>query len=161
MPAGKSTVDASDRNLMRELAYANISEIEAAKLAQRKSKNDEVLNFARQMIDDHTKALDQLQQLAQQKGVQLPTEPDAKHKTMAKRLEAMSGAAFDREYLTKAGTSDHSQAHKLVTRVKAHAHDADLKQLASSLQPGIDHHLQMAKELSSGTHTSTGSSGSK
>lgn len=144
---------------MRELAYANISEIEAAKLAQSKSKNDEVLNFARQMIDDHTKALDQLQQLAQQKGVQLPTEPDAKHKAAAKKLEAMSGAAFDKEYLTKAGASDHVQASKLIARVKAHAHDADLKQLASNLQPGINHHLQMAKELKSGSTTSTGSSG--
>jgi putative membrane protein len=143
---------------MRELAYTNISEIEVAKLAQSKSKNDEVLNFARQMIDDHTKALDQLQQLAQQKGVQLPTEPDSKHKALAKRLGAMSGDAFDREYLSKAGLSDHSQAHKLVARVKAHAHDADLKQLATNLQPGIDHHLQMAKELKSGAATSTGSS---
>jgi putative membrane protein len=146
---------------MRELAYANISEIETAKLAQSKSKNDEVLNFARQMIDDHTKALDQLQQLAQQKGVQLPSEPDAKHKALSKRLEGLSGAAFDREYLAKAGTSDHTQAHKLVARVKAHAHDADLKQLADNLQPGIDHHLQMAKELKSSSQTSSGSSTGK
>jgi putative membrane protein len=146
---------------MRELAYANISEIDEAKLAQSKSKNDEVLNFARQMLDDHTKALDQLQQLAQQKGVQLPTEADAKHKAVEKRLQAMSGATFDREYLAKAGTSDHTQAHKLIARVKAHAHDADLKQLADNMQPGIDHHLQMAKELQSGSHTSSGSSTGK
>jgi putative membrane protein len=146
---------------MRELAYANLAEIDLAKLAQSKSKNDEVLNFARQMVDDHTKALDQLQQLAQQKSVTLPTELDAKHKAEQKRLQAMSGAAFDREYLAKAGVSDHNQAHRLVARVEANAHDADLKQLATKMQPGIDHHLQMAKELNSGKQTSTGSSGGK
>ncbi|HYD79041.1 MAG TPA: DUF4142 domain-containing protein [Paucimonas sp.] len=159
VPAGKPSVSASDRNLMRELAYANISEIEAAKVAQSKSKNDEVLNFARQMIDDHTQALDQLQQLAQQKNVQLPTEPNAKHKSMIKKLEAMSGDAFDREYLAKSGVSDHSQARKLVTRAKSRAQDADLKQLATNMESHINHHLQMARELRSGKATSTGSSG--
>ena len=51
------------------------------------------------MVDDHTKANDQLKQVASQKGVTLPSQPDAKDKAEKARLEKMSGAQFDKAYM--------------------------------------------------------------
>ncbi|HEX2529945.1 MAG TPA: DUF4142 domain-containing protein [Burkholderiaceae bacterium] len=146
----QASVSSSDRNLMRQLAYANLSEISVAKLAQEKSKNDDVRTFAQHMLDDHTKALEQLQQLAQAKGVQLPTEPDAKHKAMEKRLSALSGDAFDKRYMRDAGLTDHRNARRLVARASERAQDPDLKAMAQEQLPGIDQHLQMAQSIRSG-----------
>lgn len=162
--AAAASVSTGDRNLMRELAYANLSEIATAKLAQEKSKNDDVRTFAQRMLDDHTKALEQLQQLAQAKGVQLPTEPDARHKAMEKKLSALSGDAFDKQYLRDSGLADHRNARRLVARASNRAQDPDLKAMAKEQLPGIDQHMQMAQSIRSGkgiggTGSTGGSSG--
>jgi putative membrane protein len=146
--AAKNTVSRSDASLMRDLAQANISEIEAAKLAQSKTKNDQVKQFAQKMIDDHTKANQELEQLAQQKGVKLPTEPDMKHKASMKLLSALDGDKFDKRYMSQGGLSDHRNTHKLLARVQDRATDPDLKSLAAKLMPVVDQHLTMAQEIS-------------
>ncbi len=152
----------SDQKMMKDLAQANMAEIEAAKLAQQKSSNEEVKNFAQKMIDDHTKASDQLQQLAQAKNVTLPTDLDSKHKSEIKKLSALSGDKFDKRYMSQGGVSDHRQAHALLSRIEKSAKDSDLKTLASSLTPTVDEHWQMAKQIRSGkASTATGSSGTK
>ena len=51
------------------------------------------------MIDDHSKANDELKALAAQKGEVLPTELDASHKALQDRLSKLSGDAFDKAYM--------------------------------------------------------------
>lgn len=160
---GKSATALSltDRNLMDEIAYANLSEIEAGKMAQSKSTNDQVKNFAQRMIDDHTKAQQELQQLADAKGVKLPTEPDARHKAEAKKLQAMPEAQFDKQYIEQGGLTDHRKTHQLLSRVEARATDPDLKSLASKMLPTINQHLSMAQEVSGAKSGASGSSSMK
>jgi putative membrane protein len=154
-----ASVSAGDQKLMRELAYANLSEIEAAKLAQSKSQNEQVKSFAQKMIDDHTKAQAELQQLAQAKGVKLPDSPDVKHKVMATAMKALSGDTFDKRYLAQGGLQDHQAAHDLLQRTQSEATDPELKKLAAKMQPTVDKHLATAKQLQD-TQKSSGSSAS-
>jgi putative membrane protein len=158
---GSAALSASDQRLMKEIAQANVAEIETGKLAQQKSKNDEVKNFAQRMIDDHTKALQDLQQVAQAKGVTLPTKPDVKHLAMAKALSALSGDQFDRRYMAQGGLADHRQTHQLLQRAQR-ATDPDLKQAAAQTLPVVDQHLNMAQQLQASIKsggTSAGASG--
>jgi putative membrane protein len=140
-------VSRSDANFMRDIAYANLSEIAAAKLAQSKSQNDQVKSFAQKMMDDHTKAQDELNQLAQSKDVTLPTEPDAKHKAEAKVLEKMAPDKFDAMYTKEAGLNDHRKAHKLLEKVSKKAKDPDLKAYAEKTLGPVDDHLKMAQQM--------------
>ncbi|MDB5795623.1 MAG: hypothetical protein JWR25_2002 [Noviherbaspirillum sp.] len=157
------SVSKADAKMMRDMAYSNIAEVETGKLAQSKTKNEQVRTFAQKMIDDHSKAQSELQQLAQSKGVTLPTEPDAKHKKAAEKLGKLNGAAFDSAYMKQGGVNDHSDAHKLVQRVKTKATDPDLKALGDKMLPVIDEHLAMAKQsrgkASSGATGSSATSG--
>ncbi|MDB5765085.1 MAG: hypothetical protein JWQ21_4080 [Herminiimonas sp.] len=157
--AGSGTVSASDRNLMRELANANLSEIATAKLAQSNSKNEKVRTFAQKMVDDHTKALDDLTQLAQSKGVSLPAQPDSKHQAVAKKLGALSGDAFDRQYIAQAGVKDHRDTQRLLQRVSTRAGDTDLKAYAGKIRPTVDQHLTMAEQMRGGKQARAGSGG--
>jgi putative membrane protein len=160
--ATSGSVSKSDQKMMKDLAQANMAEIEAAKVAQQKSSSEEVKTFAQKMIDDHTKASDQLQQLAQAKNVTLPTDLDSKHKSEIKKLSALSGDKFDKRYMSQGGVSDHRKTHALLGRIEKNAKDSDLKTLASSLMPTVDEHWQMAKQIRSGkASTATGSSGTK
>ncbi|GAB2869545.1 hypothetical protein GCM10027277_43510 [Pseudoduganella ginsengisoli] len=138
----------ADQTMLKQMAQANIAEIEAGKIALQKSQNSEVKAFAQQMIDDHTKGLQEVQAVAQNKGVTLPTEPDAQHKAMAKKLNRLSGDAFDREYAAQAGVSDHKKTHAYVQKVQTDAKDADVKALAGKLEPTVAKHLSHVETLS-------------
>jgi putative membrane protein len=155
-----SSISKADKKMMTDLAHANISEIAAAKLAQSKTQNEEVKNFAQRMIDDHTKAQQALESLAQSKGVTLPKEPDTKHKATAKMLEALSGDTFDHRYIAEGGISDHKKTIKLLEKIQNKATDSDLKALASKTLPTVEEHLKMAQQIQSSNKNSKQSSNS-
>ncbi len=153
---GASKLNRADQKMVKDLAMANLAEIEAGRMAQSKSQNEQVKNFAQQMIDDHTKALGEVQQLAQAKGVALPTELDRVHKRKAERLGALSGDAFDRAYMTQAGVADHKKNHSMLRQAQEHAKDPDLKALAARTMPIVDQHLNSAQQLHKNTARGSG-----
>jgi len=145
--AATGTLSKSDQKILQGIAQANIDEVEAGKMAQSKSQNDQVKSFAQQMIDDHGKALADVQQLAKQKGVTLPTEPDAKHKAMAAKLDKMSGDAFDKAYMAQAGVADHKKVHAMLMKDEKSAKDPDVKALAAKMGPAVEQHLKSAEQM--------------
>ncbi|MET0320010.1 MAG: DUF4142 domain-containing protein [Duganella sp.] len=147
-PAG-GALDKADTARLVAIAQANIAEVEAGKMAVEKSSNPDVKAFAQMMIDDHTKGLEETQKVATAKNVTLPTEPDPAHKKMAAELKALSGAGFDSTYVAKAGVADHTKVHAALLKDMGAAKDADVKALATKLEPTVAHHLAMAKKLKS------------
>src|SRR3954470_4481707 len=89
----------SDARHLKRLAEANLAEIEAGKLATQNATNADVKKFAQQMVDDHGKQLQEIRKLAQARSVELPAAPDAKHQRGLEKLQALSGADFDRRYM--------------------------------------------------------------
>lgn len=144
--AGAGSISRADEKLMADIAQANLAEISTAKLAQEKSRNDQVKSFAQKMIDDHTKALDELKQLAQAKGISLPSEPGRQHKAMEKRLSSLSGDKFDKQYLEQAGDRSYKDTHKLLKRASNKAQDAELKNYASQMLGVVESHQPLAEE---------------
>lgn len=139
-------VSKGDLKIMRDMAHANLAEIETGKLALEKSPSPEVKKFAQQMIDDHTQARTELQTLAQSKGVNLPAKPDKKHQAMAKKLQAAKADEFDRMYMKQVGINDHQKTLKLLQSAQKDANDPDLKALATKMTPIVEEHLQMSKQ---------------
>ena len=156
MAASSAPLSRADRKMLMDFTQANMAEIEASRMAQQKSQNEQVKNFAQQMIDDHTKALGDAQQLAQAKGITLPTGLDRAHRARAKRLEGLSGEAFDRAYMAQAGVADHKKTHSMLRQGQARAKDPDLKALVARTLPVVSQHLNSATQLHS--HTARGSS---
>jgi putative membrane protein len=142
-----SKLDRSDRKMLQDLAQGNMAEVEAGKMALEKSQNAEVKKFAQQMVDDHGKALGEVQALATAKNVTLPDGPGAMAKTKATALKALSGNLFDKEYAKRAGVGDHESTVKLLQKIQKDGKDSDLKALASKMLPTVEQHLDMAKRL--------------
>lgn len=142
-----SKLDRGDRQLLEDLAQANMAEVDTGKLALEKSQNADVKKFAQHMIDDHGKALGEVQALAQAKNVKLPDGAGPVAKTKATALKALSGNTFDKEYTKHAGVGDHENTLKLLQKIQKDAKDADLKALAAKMQPTVEQHLGMAKQM--------------
>jgi len=139
-----------DLGFMRQAAHNGHAEVESSKLAQQKASSAQVKEFAKRMIDDHTKTNAELEKLATAKGVQLPKEPDAAQKSKMQALSALSGAEFDRQYVDQMGVTAHEQTIALFQRGASNARDPDLKAFASKTLPALQHHLEMARALKSG-----------
>ena len=141
-----SMVSRDDGKMMADLAHANIAEIETGKMALEKSQNPSVKKFAQHMVDDHTAALQELQTLAQAKGVKLPDSTDMQHKTLAVTLKAMTGNTFDNQYMKRAGVNDHQRTIQLLEKAEKNAKDPALKAMAIKMLPTVQGHLKHAQQ---------------
>lgn len=158
---GAASLNKADQKIVRDMAMMNMAEIETARMAQSKSQSDMVKTYAQRMIDDHSKALTEVQQLAQAKGMTLPTELDKAHKAKGAKLAKLSGEQFDRAYMAQAGVADHKKAHNKLQSAASKARDPELKALAGRIHPTVQDHLKTAQEHDSHMKAgATGSSGS-
>ena len=144
--SGKSSADSK---FMMMAATGGKNEISLSEQALSKSSNEDVKKYAQTMIDDHTKAGDELKEVAMSKNVTLPTEPDAKHKTAATKMSSMSGDALDKEYL-KMMVKDHEATVAMFQKEINGGKDAEAKAFAEKTLPTIQGHLEMARTMMNG-----------
>jgi putative membrane protein len=134
----------SDSKFMMMAATSGMNEISLSNQALSKSSNDDVKKLAQMMIDDHTKANDELKSLAATKNVTLPTEADSKHKSAMEKMSSISGEAFDKAYV-KMMVSDHEKAVSMFQKESTNGKDAEAKAFAASKLPALQSHLEMAR----------------
>jgi putative membrane protein len=97
------------------------------------------------MIDDHTKAGDQLKSIAAKDNITLPSELDRKDKAMVDRFSKTTGTQFDRVHahdLVKDDQSDVAAFEKETNN----GNNPDLKNFASSTVPALRDPLRFAKD---------------
>jgi putative membrane protein len=138
----------ADSTFATKAAQGGMAEVKLGNLAQQKASSPDVKNFGQTMVADHTKANDELKQIATNKGITLPTGLDAKDQATYDRLSKLSGAEFDRAYMRDM-VSDHKTDVSEFKREADHGADADLKAFASKTLPTLEHHLSMAESVDS------------
>src|SRR6185312_2912679 len=74
------------------------SEIQMGKLAQDQGHSAAIRSFGRLLVSDHSKAKDQMNQVAQKVGVTPPTATSADADAEMQKLKGMKGADFDNEF---------------------------------------------------------------
>jgi putative membrane protein len=142
LPIGES-------HFIKVLANANQQEVEMSRIALKRSHNDQVRQYAQQMIDDHTQAQEQLSQLAQSKGAELPKVLGNMEQGMVNDLSAQSDSNFDKAYIDGQVTS-HQDAINNTNAEAMNGSDVDVKAFAQKVLPTLQHHLVMAKTLQQG-----------
>jgi putative membrane protein len=141
---GADSLSAGDHKFVEEAGTSNLAELKVAKLALDRGSSTQVKDLAQQLIDDHTKAGDQLKQIADEQGFSLPSEPTAKQKAIYDHLARLSGSAFDQAFLKQMKT-DHQNAVSLFQRESTSAQDPQLRSFASETLPTLEHHKQMVQ----------------
>lgn len=144
--AARGTMARADRNFMKEAAQGGIAEVEASRMALERGESPKVKEFAQRMVDDHTKANEELQALAASKGVTLPAQPSLTQRTQGKMLSATNPSSFDRRYAEMA-LADHRKTVTLFRKTARSAKDPDVMAFAAKTLPTLEHHLEMAQAL--------------
>ena len=97
------------------------------------------------MVQDHGKANDELKQLAGAKGVQLPAGPGAEAQAKMKKMQGMSGAAFDKHYMDDM-VADHKKDIAAFESEAKSGKDPEVKAFAQKTLPTLKEHLQLAQQ---------------
>jgi putative membrane protein len=140
-------LSSKDKKFMMEAAMGGMEEVEMGKLAAANATDPDVKAFGQRMVDDHSKANDQLKQLAQTKGVTLPADMDkSQHKDMDK-LAKMTGDDFDHSYV-KMMVKDHKKDVSEFAKESKSASDADVKSWAGTTLPTLQDHLKSIEDIS-------------
>jgi len=135
-----------DRKFLKDAAMDGLTEVALGKLAIEKASSDAVKQFGQKMIDDHTKASDELKQLAAGGNVSVPDALDSKHQSRAEKLAKLSGAEFDKAYI-KDQLKYHQQNVKEFQEEAQYGSVAEVKSFASKTLPTLQQHLELAKDL--------------
>ena len=136
----------ADEAFVTKAAKGGIAEVELGKLATQKASADNVKQFGQRMVDDHSKANDELKGIVENKGITLPDTPQGVQKTELDSLKSKKGAAFDKAYAA-ANVKGHQDAVRLFTTASKSAKDPEIKAFAEKTLPTLKHHLEMAESI--------------
>jgi putative membrane protein len=142
----------SDPQIAQIVQTANQIDIDQAKLALKKSSNSQVKDFANQMVSDHQALMKSVADLAKKLNV-TPQESDTSKQLKqqaedeAKKLRALKGADFDREYAAHE-VAFHQAVIDAASKVLIpNAKNPELKSALEGAAPLLQGHKEHAQHL--------------
>jgi putative membrane protein len=144
--------DLSDPEVAHVAVTANSIDIELAKFAESRIRNEQVRRFAATMITDHSAVNHQAAALASRLGV-TPQDNAVSQSLLKGAAEAQAGIkglrgiAFDRGYMDREVAYHQAVLDALDRLLIPTTSNADLKKLLEDVRPAIAAHLAHAKKL--------------
>jgi putative membrane protein len=135
-----------DERFLKNAAQGGMAEAQLGELGKSKATKQSVKEFAAMMAADHGKANQELKSLASQKGVELPGDVEIGQKMAREKLDRLSGAEFDKEFVQQM-IKDHKKTIDLFEDASKDAKDSDVKSFADKTLPTLRGHLQQAEAL--------------
>ena len=160
---GTAGVSNADKDWVEASLDAGMAEVELGRLAEQRASNPDVKQFAQMMVRDHTKAGDELKQIAQKHSITVSPHLDDKHRDLMDKLSKLNGAEFDRQYidamvdghediinhLQSKASEDRFGENKGTVRPESSDNpvEASLNQWAANTLPVAREHLEKAKQI--------------
>lgn len=143
--SAKAQTDA-DKKFLATAAQSDQNEIALSKLALDRATNPDVKAFAQKMVNEHQQMTESMKPFADKWGLTAPSGPDASHKKEWDKLNGMSGAAFDKEYMSEMVT-DHTKAYSAFTKEGEDTKLPDFKEAVLKGKTKVAAHKNMAYDL--------------
>lgn len=141
---------AATPDFVNAAAATDMFEIQAAKIAEKRSKNADVKAFAAMMIHDHTQSTAALKAAIKASGqpLTLPTDLAGDKKAKIDELNAASSADFDKTYIDSQ-VAAHQDALTAIQAYAANGDTAPIKDFAGKIAPVVQMHLSKATSIQS------------
>jgi putative membrane protein len=131
---------------LQKAAEGGTAEVQLGKLATEKASADDVKAFGQKMVDDHTELNNQMAPIAESKGVALPRKMGKADQAEYDKLSALSGEAFDKEYVAYM-VKDHHEDLREFRTAAMNTNDPDMKMALDKAAKVIREHMVMADKL--------------
>lgn len=146
-PLSAASVAAVDAAFAVQAAELGLAEVALSQSALSRAVRDDVRDFARRMVEEHSQANAELTGLCAGKRVVVPLTPARADREERRRLESLPADDFDAAYAARM-VADHERAVALFRLQRDDGVDADLIDFATRLTPMLEDHLQAARLLS-------------
>ncbi|MBA2961605.1 MULTISPECIES: DUF4142 domain-containing protein [Ramlibacter] len=143
-------VSADDRKFIQRAAGSGMYEVQVAQLATTRAKDPDVKAFADMLVDQHTKANDELTMLANAKGVELPAAPPHAMRRDVEQMGKKKADEFDKDFIRTVGIQDHEKDIKDFEKASKDVKDPELKAWVTRTLPTLKEHLAQARKLQDG-----------
>jgi putative membrane protein len=137
-------MDQDDANFMVDAANAGMMEVEMGNVAQTKASDKHVKDFATMMINDHTKANNELKSLAAMKNVSIPSSISEDNQKHINDMREKKTKDFDKDYMDMM-VDDHKDVISKFEKTADKGKDADLRAWASTTLMTLRMHLDSAQ----------------
>jgi putative membrane protein len=135
-----------DKKFLATASQSDVNEIALSKVAVEKASNPAVKAFAQKMVAEHTKMSASMKPFADEWGVTPPAGVDDDHQKELDKLNGLSGADFDKEYIDQMVT-DHAKALRAFASEVKVATDAKFKAAVLKGKTMVAAHKNMAYDL--------------
>jgi putative membrane protein len=152
MTAFAQSAAPNDAQIAGIVVAANTVDINAGKLAQDRSANEQVKQFARQMVADHSGVNKQASDLVKKLKV-TPQESDTSKSLTADgeanidKLKKLKGKQFDQAYVANEVTYHQTVIDALDKTLIPAAKNPELKDTLVKVRPAFVAHLEHAKQI--------------
>ena len=146
IPISAKAVTDQDKSFLTMAAQSDQNEIKLSQLAQEKATNPDVKAFAEKMVTEHKQMSESMKSFADSWGIPPPEGPDADHQKELDKLNGLSGADFDKEYISQM-VSDHATALTAFTSEAKSTKDASFRAVVLKGKTRVAAHKNMAYDL--------------
>jgi putative membrane protein len=146
-----ATAPTSNLTYVTEAARSDMYEIQSSQLAMTRGSSQQVKDFAKMMVADHTATTSTLKSALTAANMGTPSQPtlDPRRQGMLTELNDATGADFDRAYVRQQLMA-HQEALALHQGYAQNGDSGPLKGVAQAIVPKIQQHLTMLQGMAAG-----------
>lgn len=133
-------------NFVKKAAYSNLYEIQLGDSASKKASSQQVREYAKLLVNDHSDALQKLKLAVGDLGIKLPDTLDKKYTAIISNLSKKDSTSFDKEYI-KQMIKDHKNDISEFKMAEKHLPPGALKTWVTTTLPVLRQHLTKAEEI--------------
>jgi putative membrane protein len=158
-PADQARVGKSEQRFLRSAAQDGMAEVDMGTLAQSRASSAEVRELAGRVTQDRRRALDELHQLAESKGIEYQPAPDRAGRAATRTLGSRKGQDFDRRYLLTV-MKDLDRDLRSFRKTAREAKDRDVKAFAAKHVALLEQQLDAVRKFADAGNRSPNADGS-
>jgi putative membrane protein len=144
--AQPSALSNADKQFLVLAAKANMTEAHLGQMAESAAPDANLKSFAETLVQDHTKAYEELTVLSSKTGGSIPKGINTANDSAIQQLTRLKGTGFERRFLQHE-IQDHERTIAAFKREAEHGHNPDVKAYAQKQLPTLEDHLHKAQEL--------------
>lgn len=150
VPTTPSTpLTASERSFLLEVAHADLLQMEAARIAARRSASTEVRSLANSVLASYARIRIELQRISRERGLTLPTAVQTRDKARLAALESASEPELDREYTRLALEQNRADVRRFERARSGTSQDQRIRAFAQAQLPSLERNVHEAQAAAS------------
>lgn len=141
-----NSLNDKDKDFVQEAGRGGKLEVALGNLATTNAGSQDIKDFGKMMVDDHSTANSELTTILKNKGITVDMEYTNDQKDILDRLTKETGKEFDMDYVNTM-VSDHKEDIEAFKNASQNASDADIRNWAAKTLPVLQKHLDAIQKI--------------